>query len=314
MKRIFGLITLAALYILPAAAQDNYTELSYKFQAGQQFELKQESRSETYTTVDDVVKRVTRDFNNTIAIDVTEAAPGRAVLTFRYKELKFNFNSLNQNIYVDAKTPNDKEPFQAALKNILDHPFTVEIQTTGNINKVNGLDNLLDSAATAFTSLKKDEQEAYKKLMKDQFGTDAFRSWLEQLLVIYPAHGIKTGTQWEESVPLRTGLVGRIDLYWNLQTWDSQTAKINATGKIKTNKLEQFTIEDGIQATAEIEGTMQSNYLIDAGTGMPSICVQNTEMNGNYTYLANKAKHLKQDLKVPVKVITNASYKVKQMK
>jgi hypothetical protein len=312
MKFISSLIIGVSLS-LTAAAQE-YVELGYNFKAGEQFELKQESRSETYTTVEEVVQRVTRDFNNTIAIEVTEVNPGRTLLTFRYKELKFNFNSKNQNIFVDANTPNDKEPFQAALKNILDHPFTVDLQTTGTINKISGLDNLLDSAATAFTSLKKDEQDAYKKLMKDQFGTDAFRAWLEQLLVIYPAHGVKTGTQWEESVPLRTGLVGRMDLYWNLQTWDSQTAKIGATGKVKTDKLELLTLEEGIQATAEIEGTMQSNYLIMRSSGLPGICIQNLEMNGNYTYKANKAKRLKRDLKVPVKVITNASYKIKQMK
>lgn len=313
MMKFFSSLVIGVSLSLSAAAQE-YVELGYNFKAGEQFELKQESRSETYTTVEEVVQRVTRDFNNTISIDVTEVNPGRTQLTFRYKELKFNFNSKNQNIFVDATVPNDKEPFQAALKNILDHPFTVELQSTGAINKIDGLDNLLDSASAAFTNLKKDEQEAYKKLMKDQFGTNAFRSWLEQLLVIYPAHGIKTGTQWEESVPLRTGLVGRMDLYWNLQTWDNQTAKIGATGKVTTNKVEQFTIEDGIQATAEIEGTMQSNYLIMRSSGFPSICVQNMEMTGNYTYKANKAKRLKRDLKVPVKVITNASYKIKQMK
>ncbi|KAA2244727.1 hypothetical protein F0L74_01770 [Chitinophaga agrisoli] len=313
MKIFFGMMAITAAFSLPAAAQE-YADLSYKFQAGQQFALTQESRSETYTTVNDITQRVTRDFNNTISIDVTEAQPGRTVLSFRYKELKFNFNSRNQNIYVDAKTPNDKEPFQAALLKILDHPFTVELQNTGAINKVNGLDNLLDSASTTFASLKKDEQEAYKKLMKDQFGTDAFRAWLEQLLVIYPAHGVKTGTQWEESVPLRTGLIGRMDLYWSLQTWDNQTAKISTTGKVKTNKLEMLTLEDGIQATAEIEGTMQSNNLIDRNSGFPSICIQNLEMTGEYTYKANKAKKLKTDLKVPVKTITNASYKIKQMK
>lgn len=312
MKFISSLI-IGVTLSLTAAAQE-YVELGYNFNKGEQFELKQESRSETYTTVEEVVQRVTRDFNNTIAIEVTEVNPGRTLLTFLYKELKFNFNSKNENIYVDANTPNDKEPFQAALKNILDHPFTVDLQRNGTINKINGLDNLLDSAAAAFTSLKKDEQEAYKKLMKDQFGTEAFRAWLEQLLVIYPAHGVKTGTQWEESVPLRTGLVGRMDLYWNLQTWDSQTAKIGATGKVKTDKLQLLTLEEGIQATAEIEGTMQSNYLILRSSGLPSICVQNLEMNGNYTYKANKAKRLKRDLKVPVKVITNASYKIKQMK
>lgn len=311
--KFFSSLIIGISLSLTAAAQE-YVELGYSFKIGDQFELKQESRSETYTTVNDIVQRVTRDFNNTISIDITAVNPGRAQLTFRYKELKFNFNSKNQNIFVDAKVPNDKEPFQAALNKILDHPFTVELQSTGIINKIDGLDNLLDSAAVTFTSLKKDEQEAYKKLMKDQFGTNAFRAWLEQLLVIYPAHGIKTGTQWEESVPLRTGLVGRMDLYWNLQTSDDQTAKIGATGKVKTDKLELLTLEEGIQATAEIEGTMQSNYLIMRSSGLPSICVQNLEMNGNYTYKANKAKRLKNDLKVPVKVITNASYKIKQMK
>lgn len=318
MKRFFVSLALGASLALPVMAQQDdkrdYVDLSYNFQKGQQFELKQESRSETYTTVDDVMKRVSRDFNNTIAIEVTDNTPGHFLLSFRYKELKFNFNARNQNILVDANTPNDKEPFQAALKSILDHPFTVDIQPTGFINKINGLDELLDKASATFTSLKKDEQDAYKKLMMDQFGTNAFRSWLEQLLVIYPVRSIKTGMRWEENVPIRTGLVGDIALYWNLQTWDAQTAKINGTGKITTNKVETFTIEDGIQATAEINGDIMSNYLIDRKTGFPSICAQNTEMNGTYTYKANKAKRIKKDIKVPVKIVTNASYKIKQMK
>lgn len=315
MQRFFGWLALGAVMAIPAAAQNQeYVELGYGFKAGQQFELKQESRSETYMTVNDVVQRTTRDFNNTIAIEVAEANESHAVLTFRYKDLKFNFNAKNQNIFVDAKVPNDKEPFQGALKSILDQPFTVDLQLTGAINKIEGLDALLEKASTTFSALKEDEQAAYKKLITDQFGTNAFRSWLEQLLVIYPVHGIKTGTRWEESVPLRTGLVGRTDLYWNLQTWDSRTAKINGTGKINTDKVELLTIEDGIKATAEISGDMQTNYLIDRSTGLPSICVQNTEMNGSYTYKANKAKRLKKDLKVPVKVVTNASYKIKQMK
>lgn len=319
MKRFLVSMAMGAILALPVKAQlqdekRDYVDLSYNFQKGQQFELKQESRSETYTTVDDVMQRVTRDFNNTISILVDDVSPGHAYLTFRYKELKFNFNARNQNILVDANVPNDKEPFQAALKSILEHPFTVDISSSGFINKITGLDELLDKASATFTSLKEDEQEAYKKLMKDQFGTSAFRSWLEQLLVIYPVRSIKTGTRWEENVPIRTGLVGNIDLYWNLQTWDSQTAKINGTGKVSTNKVETFTIEDGIEATAEISGDIMSNYLIDRNTGLPSICAQNTEMNGTYTYKANKAKRIKKDIKVPVKIVTNASYKIKQMK
>lgn len=281
MKRFLVSMAMGAVLALPVKAQSDeqrdYVDLGYSFQKGQQFELKQESRSETYTTVDDIMQRVTRDFNNTISIDIDDVVPGHAYLTFRYKELKFNFNARNQNILVDANVPNDKEPFQAALKSILDHPFTVDISSTGFINKITGLDELLDKASATFTKLKEDEQEAYKKLMKDQFGTNAFRSWLEQLLVIYPVRSIKTGTRWEENVPIRTGLVGSIDLYWNLQTWDAKTAKINGTGKVSTNKVETFTLEDGIQATAEISGDIMSNYLIDRSTGLPSICAQNTE-------------------------------------
>ena len=318
MKRIFVSMALGATMCLPAMAQQDdqrdYVDLNYNFLKGQQFELKQESRSETYTTVDDIMQRVTRDFNNTIAIEVIETSDGRAVLTFRYKELKFNFNARNQNILVDAAIPNEKEPFQAALKSIIDQPFTVDISSSGYINKVNGLDDMLDKAAATFSNLKQDEQTAYKKLMKDQFGTNAFRTWLEQLLVIYPVRSIKTGTRWEENVPIRTGLVGDISLYWNLQTWDSQTAKINGTGKITTNKVETFTTDDGIEATAEVSGDIMTNYLIDRSSGFPSIAAQNTEMNGNYTYKANKAKHIKNDVKVPVRIVTNASYKIKRMK
>ncbi|WP_143087709.1 DUF6263 family protein [Chitinophaga sp. YR627] len=319
MKRFLVSMAMGAVLALPATAQNqeekrDYIDLAYNFQKGQQFELKQESRSETYTTVDDIMQRVSRDFNNSISIQVSDVADGHLYLEFRYKELKFNFNAKNQNILVDAGVPNDKEPFQAALKSIIDHPFTVDISNSGFINKITGLDELLDKASATFSSLKEDEREAYKKLMKDQFGTAAFRTWLEQLLVIYPVRSIKTGTRWEETVPIRTGLVGDIDLYWNLQTWDAQTAKISGTGKVHTNKVETFTIEDGITATAEVDGDIMTNYLIDRNTGLPSICAQNMEMNGTYTYKANKAKRIKKDIKVPVKIVTNSSYKIKQMK
>lgn len=313
MKRILGLIAMVVTLALSAKAQE-YVALNYTFHKGELFELEQKSRSETYMTVNEIVQRTTRDYNNIITIEVTDVQPGKTTLTFRYKDLKFNFNAKNQNIFVDAKVTKAEEPFQAGLNKVLNQPFTVEIQTSGIINKVEGLDNILDNANTAFSTLKKDEQEAYKKLMKDQFGTTAFQSWLEQLLIMYPAHGIKTGTQWEENVPLRGGLVGSIDLYWNLQTWDTQTAKIGGTSKIKTDKVQMLTLEDGIKATAEIQGSTSSNYLISRSSGFPSICVQTTEMSGDYTYKANKAKRIKHDLKVPVKVITNASYKIKQMK
>lgn len=313
MKRILGLIAMVVTLALSAKAQE-YVALTYTFHKGELFELEQKSRSETYMTVNEIVQRTTRDYNNIITMEVTDVQPGKTTLTFRYKDLKFNFNAKNQNIFVDARVTKTEEPFQAGLNKVLDQPFTVEIQTTGIINKVEGLDNILDNAGNAFSTLKKDEQEAYKKLMKDQFGTTAFQSWLEQLLIMYPAHGIKTGTQWEENVPLRGGLVGSIDLYWNLQTWDAQTAKIGGTSKIKTDKVQMLTLEDGIKATAEIQGTTSSNYLVNRSSGFPSICVQNTDMSGDYTYKANKAKRIKHDLKVPVKVVTNASYKIKQMK
>lgn len=312
MKKITGLVALCC-FALTLSAQD-YVELDYTFKQGDGFELSQESRSETYITVNEVIQRTTRDYNNKMTIKVAESNSGRYLLTWAYTDIKFNFNAKNQNIFVDAKVPNPAEPLQDALKLMLEQPFTVELQSNGLIVKVEQLDAVLDKASAAFSKLKSDEQEAYKKLLKDQFGTDAFRGWLEQLLVVYPVHGIKNGTQWEESVPIRTGLKGRVDLYWNLQHWDSQTAKVNGTGNIKTDKVETFTVEEGIQATAAIDGKLTSNYLINRESGFPSICVQNTEMTGEYVYLANRKKQLKKDLTVPVKIVTNASYKIKQVK
>ncbi|NIG52660.1 DUF6263 family protein [Chitinophaga sp. Cy-1792] len=314
MKRILGITLTLLAFTFQVNAQEAYVDLSYHFNKGEQFELEQKSRNETYMTVNSIQQRTTRDYNNLIVIDVKEVNPGKAILTFYYKELKFNWNAKNTNIAVDANGPASTEPFQKGLKYILKKPFTVEINSFGVISKIDGLNELLDSAEVAFNDLKKDEQAAYKKLMTDQFGVEAFRSWLEQLLVMYPAHGIKTGTQWEENVPMRGGLVGSIDLYWNLQTWDSQTAKIGGTAKIKTDKVQMLELEDGIKATAEISGSTQSNYLINRSSGFPGICVQTTELNGAYTYKANKAKGFKKDINVPVKVITNASYKIKQMK
>jgi len=313
MKRLLFLLIASFSIVFSSNAQE-YIELGYNFQKGWEFELKQESKNESYVTVNDIMNRTTRDFNNTLAFTISDAGPNHFTLQFQYKELLFIFNASNRNIVVDAKKDDPKEPLQKALNILLDQTFTVDIDGSGYIKQVSGLEYALKACEVAFKDLKENEQAAYRKILADQFGTDAFRSWLEQLLVIYQSHAIKTGTQWDESVPLRTGLIGRIDLYWNLQHWDSQTAKIAGTGNIKTDKLETFTVEEGIQATAEITGTVQSNYLIDRETGLPRICVQNTEMNGKYIYKANKKKRIKKDIEVPVRIVNNASYKIKRYK
>lgn len=314
MKRIYAWF-LCMLAAVPLAHAQDYVNLSYNFLKGQQYQLQQDSRTESYLTVQDIMQRSTRDFHDILIIDITDAVPGKATLTMHYKELKFNFNAKNQNITVDAKVDNDKEPFQAAIKNLINHNFDVELQSFGIVKSISGLDEMVDSATSkAFGNLKQDEKDAYTRLVKEQFGSKAFQAWLEQLLVIYPAHGIKTGTQWNETLPLRADLKGDLDFFWNLQTWDSETAKIGGTGKIKTDKQENITLTDGYVANAEIGGNLQSDYLINRNSGFPAIAVQNTELNGNYTYKANKSKGLKKDLQVPVKIITNASYKIKQMK
>ncbi|PUZ26843.1 hypothetical protein GA0116948_102395 [Chitinophaga costaii] len=314
MKRFFAWC-LCLLTITPLLHAQDFLDLSYNFKAGQQYQLTQKSRTESYLTVQDILQRSTRDFQDVLQIDITEAIPGKATLTMHYTELKFTFNARNQNITVDAKIDNEKEPFQAAIKNLLNHPFSVELQSFGLVKSITGLDEMVDSATTAaFGSLKAEEKDAYTRLIKEQFGAKAFQAWLEQLLVIYPAHGIKTGTQWTESLPLRSTLKGDLNFYWNLQTWDNETAKIGGTGKINTDKLEDIQLEDGYTASAAITGNLQSDYLITLSSGLPAIAVQNTELNGNYTYRANKSKGLKKDLQVPVKIITNASYKIKQMK
>lgn len=312
INKIGWICCLSSLIAVHAFAQE-YVNLGYNLKKGEQYRLEQTTKTETYITVDGVQQRTSQDFKGKLLLDVAAVLPGKIQFILRYTALQYNFNARNQNIFVDATGPSSKEPLQVALRQLIDHPFTMELQSNGLIDKVEGLDQLLEGAAATLTGLSGQAQKAYKNLLHNQFGNNAFRASMEQLLIIYPAHGIKSGTQWEETLPLRTGMQGRLDFSWHLDQWDGHTAKIGSTSKLKTDGQALFQLEDGMQATAAIEGEIQGNYLIDGQTGMPSLCIQSGEMKGQYFYQMVNEKKLKNPVTVPVRIVTNASFKVSQM-
>lgn len=93
MKKLTVLLALCC-WTVSLSAQD-YVELNYKFKTGDVFELQQQSRSETYITVSEVIQRTTRDYNTKMNMKVAETGAGVFVLEWSYADIKFNFNAKN---------------------------------------------------------------------------------------------------------------------------------------------------------------------------------------------------------------------------
>lgn len=181
----------------------------------------------------------------------------------------------------------------------------------GTVKSIGGLDAIFDKMIKAVPEVKSKEKPTLKKFLQSQFGAEELKSTLSFVLPYYPGHKVQTGDSWMSQLYTEGFYHGRIDNYWKLDYGDNYTIKLSNNGKFTTDATELIDLGSGEEGYIDLKGELQGKYVIDPETKWPSMCIIHTELNGHYTYKA--AKKRKRDIKVPVRVVMDASYNFKHL-
>jgi hypothetical protein len=284
--------------------------LKYKFTQGDQFEVTQHEQQESYLSLDGVTQRTSNRRDAVLVLILRQVSATEATIDASFKQITLLSSSEDQKISVNTTT-GDNSLYNRLFKALTGKTFTLVLQQNGTIKSVTGLNPIFDDMIAAVPEVKADEKPILKKFLESQFGPEALKASLGLVMPYYPPQAVQVNDSWMNQLYTSDFYHGRIDNFWKLSYGDKYSAKLSNAGKFTTDASEEVDLGGGDRGFVDLSGEITGNYVVDPQTGWPSMCITHTELNGNYIYKA--AKKRKQDIKVPVRVVMNASYQFKHL-
>lgn len=300
---------LCLLSVISAQAQD-YLQLQYQFSQGDRFELLRHSTQDSYLEIQGVTRRTTRQLRDTLLLTVAAADHGGATITATFRNIFLLASGDNQQMTINTAAGDD-DIFNRLFKKIINRPFTITMDAAGNIKTVSGLQETLDAMQQTLEGRSADEKEAFHTLIREQFGPEALKASLQEVLPVYPDHEVRTGDSWSNFLYTGGSMAGQTDYYWKLDYGDKYAMNLSSNGKFSTDPQKVVPLGEGMKGTINLNGTTQGKYAVDPTTGWPSLCIQHLEVSGNYHYRPNP--NMKRGLTVPVRIVSDLQCQIRHL-
>ncbi len=313
-KKILATVGLLFMFFSVVSAQE-YLELQYQLNKGDQFEVDQQASQETYLTINDVPKRTSNHTDAVLLLTVQGIHAGKATLNAEYK--KISLRSSQDELKVSVNTDGQADDvYNKLFRALIGKSFTIDLQENGSVDQVSGLGPIFDQMIDALDGVKEKEKPILKEFLEDRMGAEQIKANFSMVLPYYPNYKVRTGDSWSSHLSTEGFYNGRIDNYWKLVYGTKYMVKIKNTGKFGTVASEVVDLGDGQKGRMDLDGEIKGQYAINPKTGWPTLSIIHSELHGKYTYFIMKGKRKKkkkENLDVPVKIVKNISYKIRHL-
>ena len=290
-----ALISLAlALLTLPVntvMAQEGL--LTYRLQAGESYylvsDLQQNTHSESVDSEEISFYKLTRVEFRVDSID----GASQYHMRVRYRDLLISM--LAPQMDIDISSASGKDKMLTTMVDMLEEgTFSILMTARGELVELEGLEELFDPLA-ALEVADTTEQEVILKTLSEAYGPDAFRSFCNVFLWIYPV--VEPMKNWTNDIMyyLNTKPVKMVNRYYLSKT-TSQVLVIQGLGMLNAMKEYHETTDLGDVKSA-VTGSQTYDFQLDPGTGWLKLCISRQRVMIETTIL--NSNYLPSGLKIP---------------
>lgn len=313
------LTVICCLFLLAGSAKaqqyktQQYLELRYQLNEGDQFTIHQKASEETYLTLNDVPQRTSNQKESVLLLTVKGVAPGGvAALEAEYQKINLYSNQDNVTIAVNTEG-SETDIYNKLFKALTGKKFTIHMKTNGEIQDVSGMDTVFSQMIAALPGVKEKEKPQLEEFLDNQMGPDQIKANLSLVLPYYPDFKVHTNDSWSSHLQTKGFYNGRIDNYWKLTFGTKYMIKMENKGMFGTDASEVVDLGSDLQGRMQLDGEIDGKYVIDPETAWPTRSILHSELKGDFTYFLKKRKKKKGELKAPVRVVRDASFEIKHL-
>jgi hypothetical protein len=276
-----GILLFSALFATVLSAADK-VQLALRLKEGQTYKTNFVSDQTIKQTIQgqQLDMKQTMGFIYSFAVQKVDSQ-GTADCRVVYESVLFKQEGPTGPTEYDSANPPETVPAQAKpFAALVGQGFTMRVGSTGKVTEVKGADAIMDKVLQAVEIPEGAMRDTMREQLKGQFGDDAARAQMEQVLAIYPDKPVGVGDSWTRKIAIATGYPLLMENTYTYRGSKAGVAQVDVSSKLSRNpegkpmKLGPMTID------FDVTGTQKGQMSIIEATGWVEQCTLEQKFGG----------------------------------
>ncbi len=290
--QILGLALVATAFA--SCNSDKAVDLKFALPQGETIRYTAEMKQNIDQTVMGNAMSVKQNMLFGMLYKVMNVAGDNRTVDVSYDRIKMETNAAGQDLKYDSKDTAGNNPMLAIMGGMVGKSFQMTVSKTGEIQKVQGFSELLNSVAGDPSS---PNAAATRQQLSQMFSDESVKQMLSQNTNIYPDKPVKPGDTWKKTMTSTMGPISlQIDNTYKLESATDKTAKVSVDAVITGKSASGAGAIQGM--TINMKGKQTGKLDIEIATGMMEKMDINQDIDGNMEM---------QGMKVPMKIKTTGT-------
>lgn len=272
------ILSLAAVATLASCSNENkeHSKLELNLTKGETYPQNMTVNSTIDQEMMGQKMQIVMDMTANIDYKVEDIQNDVYVLNTTYKGLNIDINAGGQQMHFAAGDTTSEGKF---MNNLVGKSFTIHMKKDGTVEKIEGLDNVIDGMMDANdTSMSPQEQQQLMMQIKQSWGAEALTNNLKMATGSYPTDGsTEVGNTWSQTLSLPAAFNLNANIDYTLADASADVYTINGKGTFDMNK---DTTLRGAEANINLKGDMTFVYKVDTKTGWITSGTGNQNIGG----------------------------------
>lgn len=249
-----------------ASAQEG-VELKLNLQQGQTYNMKMifEQTIELPERDTTMQQRLATEMR----FDVVEVeSDGTQTLNVTYTHVSLKQQSPMGPVDFDSSRPPKNLPLTAQpFAALVDQQFTVTLSPRGQVRSLDGLDVIVEKMLAGLNMGEGPAKQAMIRSIREQFGPDAMKQNLQNLMDVYPDKPVMVGDTWSHKAAMKHGLPIISETTYKVTAITDDTVTLSSSSKISPNPEAEPLDMGTLKLRYTLGGTQRGTMQIDRTTG-----------------------------------------------
>jgi hypothetical protein len=273
MKNMLATALILALVALlpssPARAGEEKVDLRFRLEKGQEYKVLTTMEQEIVQWLQGNEMEVLQTIGIGQTLKVTDVDDkGAMTVAATFGPVAMKMEGPQGSFEFDSEDPPDEVPLAAqGMAAILGCSFTMKFTPKGKIEELTGVDEMLDKM---FEGIELPDGELKDKMLEDmkkQFGADALKEMMENMMAMFPDKPVGVGDFWKQKVTITRGFPMVIESTYTLAGREDGVAELEVESTIEPNADAEPMKVGPMSMKFKLKGTQEGTLKINEATG-----------------------------------------------
>jgi len=276
-------IVAISLFLILVVASCGYKP-TLKLKQGATYMVEVTTDQKVTQTIFGVKQDMNQNLSMVYAFDVEEIRPNKhALVKVTYHSIYVKHQGLDGTYEYDSKNPPAfVPPALTGYASLMNRSFQIVLQPNGMVSEIMGIDEMIRGLLDEMQVPAGPGREVLEDSLEEEFGSQAMKEMIGQMMAIYPEQPVKQGGSWTRTIVVNQGFPMTLENTWTLKHREGGVSTIEISSIITpAPSAEPLKVGETSISYSDVSGSQTGTMQMDESTGLV------VKSNMNQTFFGN---------------------------